>query len=59
MKKMILAACMILSACGDEQSEVYDEVVRCEDFCKPADIREFEFKGQGDSVCICNQAGKE
>lgn len=59
MKKMILAASLVLSACGDEQSEVYDEVVRCEDFCKPSDIREFEFKSQGDSICICNGAGKK
>jgi hypothetical protein len=59
MKKMILAASLVLSACGDEQGEVYDEVVQCEDFCKPADIKSFEFKSQGDSVCICNEAGKE
>ena len=57
MKKIILAA-LVFSACGDEQSEVYDEVARCEDFCKPASIKEFEFKGQGDSVCVCNGAGK-
>jgi len=59
MKKAILAISLFVSACGEEQSEIQDEVVRCEDFCHPSGIKFFEFKKEDNSICMCNSALKE
>jgi hypothetical protein len=61
MRNLFFATAMLLSACGcgDNKADPdYDEYVKCEQYCKPGFIKEFD-KVDGAYICTCFEQPKD